>query len=66
MNPFTDDNEEEEEEKYVCRNCDQEWDGEATAFYVDGRCKNCKAPGSSNKVKVDRDNPLTREGEKDE
>lgn len=67
MNPFTDDNEEEEEEEeYICRNCGEDWDGESTAFYVEGRCSNCKAPGGTNKVKKSRMNSLTREGEKNE
>lgn len=65
-NPFSDDSEEEQEEEYVCKGCGEEWEGEATAFYVEGRCKNCGAPGSSNKIIKNRDNPLTREGENDE
>lgn len=67
MNPFTDDEDDDaDEQDYVCKSCGEPWEEEATAFYVDGRCANCQAPGSANKVPEDRENPLTREGGDDE
>lgn len=43
----------DEESEYVCKNCGEDWEGEATAFYVHGRCANCGAAGGTNKVKKD-------------
>lgn len=63
MNIFGSDDEDEEDTEYICDACGEPWEGEATAFYVDGRCTHCKASGSAHKVPADRDNPLTREGE---
>ena len=64
MNPFGPDDEEEDEKEFVCQSCGEDWDAEATAFYLEGRCKNCGAAGSANKVIKDRENPLLR-GEDD-
>lgn len=61
----SDDDDDGEEEEYICQKCGEDWEGEATAFYVKGRCVNCGAPGSSNKVVKDSDNPLLR-GDEDE
>lgn len=63
MNPFgsDEDDDEEADEEYVCQSCGEEWEEEATAFYINGRCTHCKAPGSNNKIIKDRDNPMTRD-----
>lgn len=54
------------EDEYVCQSCGEDWEGEATAFYVNGRCVNCGAPGSSNKIIKDKNNPLLEGEDNDE
>lgn len=66
MNIFGSGGDDEEEAEYVCKSCGEEWEEEATAFYVDGRCVNCGASGSSNKIIKERDNPFFRDGSDDE
>ena len=67
VNPFKNFSRDNDDEKeYVCQSCGEDWEGEATAFYVDGRCVHCGAPGSSNRIIKNKDNPLLRNGEDNE
>lgn len=64
MNPFkSDDGTDEGEEEYICKACEEPWEGEATAFYVEGRCENCGAAGGTNRVPAESHNPLTEDDE---
>lgn len=53
------------EAEYVCKSCGEDWEEIATAFYVEGKCANCGAPGGSNKAIKNKENVLLRDGSED-
>lgn len=52
------------DDKYRCDECGEEWESKYTPFYANGKCANCGA-SPAHKVIKDRDNTLTRDGEEE-